>query len=171
MAAPAPLTMHKYETRIGAIPPSPPHPWLGCSPSPPKRARTSSLGESSHLQAHEPPQSPPPPAPPTDNSQVHSLRSMIRRPLFHCGLIAENSNYSGKDLHNEHFYDLSAFAALLELRDSMRLVQRYHLEPFMTQRQFLYPRVVVEFYQIMTSRRDLNPIALHFSINGHERIL
>ena len=31
--------------------------------------------------------------------------------------------------------------------------------------------MVVEFYQTITSRRDRNPTALHFSINGHEEIL
>ena len=77
----------------------------------------------------------------------------------------------GKDLHNEHFYDLTAFAALPELWDSMRPVQRYHLEPFMTPRQFFYQRVVVEFYQTMTYKRDHNPIALHFSIDGRKGIL
>ena len=41
----------------------------------------------------------------------------------------------------------------------------------MTTRQFLYPRVVVKFYQNMTSKRDRNPIALHFSIDGREGIL
>ena len=41
----------------------------------------------------------------------------------------------------------------------------------MTPCQFFYPRVVIEFYQTMTSRRDHNPTALHFSIDGHEGIL
>ena len=96
---------------------------------------------------------------------------MIRRPLFHRGPIVGNSDYSGKDLHNEHFYDLSAFSALLELRDSMRLVQPYHLEPFMTPHQFFYPCLVVKFYQTRTSRRDRNPTALDFSIDVREGIL
>ena len=96
---------------------------------------------------------------------------MIRMPFFHYGLITGNSDCIGKDIHNEHFYDLPAFATLLELRDSMRLMQRYHLEPFMTQRQFFHPRVVVEFYHNKTFRRDRNPIELHFSIDGREGIL
>ena len=41
----------------------------------------------------------------------------------------------------------------------------------MTPRQFFYPRVIVKFYQTMTSRRDHNPTALHFSIDGREGIL
>ena len=57
------------------------------------------------------------------------------------------------------------------LRDSMLLIQRYHLEPFMVPRQFYYPRVVTEFYHTMTSRREANPTALHFSIDGRPGIL
>ena len=41
----------------------------------------------------------------------------------------------------------------------------------MTPRQFFYPHVVLEFYHTMTSRRDANPTALHFSIDGREGIL
>ena len=36
----------------------------------------------------------------------------------------------------------------------------------MTPRQFFYPRVVIKFYHTMTSRREPNPIAIHFSIDG-----
>ena len=53
----------------------------------------------------------------------------------------------------------------------MLLVQRYSLEPFMTPRQFFYPRVVIEFYHLMTSRRESNPNNLHFSIDGRPEIL
>ena len=41
----------------------------------------------------------------------------------------------------------------------------------MTPCQFFYPRVVIEFYQTMTSRRDRNLITLYFSIDGREGIL
>ena len=41
----------------------------------------------------------------------------------------------------------------------------------MTPRHFFYPRVVIEFYHTMTSRREPNPTALHFSINGRPGIL
>ena len=37
--------------------------------------------------------------------------------------------------------------------------------------QFYYPRVVTEFYHTMTSRRNANPTALHFSIDGRPGIL
>ena len=41
----------------------------------------------------------------------------------------------------------------------------------MTPRQIFYPRVIVDFYQTMTSRRDPHPTAIHFSIDGREGIL
>ena len=41
----------------------------------------------------------------------------------------------------------------------------------MTPRQFFYPQVVIEFYHTMTSRREPNPTALHFSIDDWSGIL
>ena len=41
----------------------------------------------------------------------------------------------------------------------------------MVLRQFYYPRVVTEFYHTMTSRREANPTALHFFIDGRLGIL
>ena len=73
---------------------------------------------------------------------------------------------SNKDFHNEHFYDISAFANLLELRDSMGLVQRYSLKSFMTAHRFFYPRVVIDFYLTMTTRGERHTTAIHFTIDG-----
>ena len=53
----------------------------------------------------------------------------------------------------------------------MLLIQQYHLEPFMVPRQYYYPRVVTEFYHTMTSRREVNPTAFHFSIDDRLGIL
>ena len=53
----------------------------------------------------------------------------------------------------------------------MRLVHRYSLEPSITPRRIFYPRVIVNFYQTMTSRQDPHPTAMHFSIDGREGIL
>ena len=36
---------------------------------------------------------------------------------------------------------------------------------------YYYPRIVTEFYHTMTSRREANPTALHFSIDGRLGIL
>ena len=41
----------------------------------------------------------------------------------------------------------------------------------MTPRRLFYPRVVIEFYHTMTSRREPHPTALHFSIDGRPGIL
>ena len=41
----------------------------------------------------------------------------------------------------------------------------------MTLCRYFYPRVVIEFYHTMTSRREANPTALHFSIDGRLGIL
>ena len=93
------------------------------------------------------------------------------RPYFHCSPIPRNTDYSERDLHGEVYYDLPAFTDDPELRDSMLLVQRYHLEPFMTPSRYFYPRVVIKFCHTMTSRREANPTALHFSIDGQPGIL
>ena len=69
------------------------------------------------------------------------------------------------------YYDLPTFVADPGLRDSMLLVQRYHLESFMVSRRFYYPQLVIEFFHTMTSRHEANPTALHFSIDGQRRIL
>ena len=69
------------------------------------------------------------------------------------------------------YYDIPALAADQRFRDSMRLVHRYSLLPFMTPRQFFCPRVVLEFYHTMTSRGVPNQMQLHFSIDGRPGIL
>ena len=74
-------------------------------------------------------------------------------------------------MHNETYYDFPAFAVNPELKDSMRLMQWYSLEPFMTSRWFFYPWVVIEFYHTMTSRRVPHSTIIHFSIDGRERTL
>ena len=166
-AAPA---SRRYHTRVGLTPPSPPHPRPSRRAPPSKRARTSSPRESSSSKPQEP-QSPPHQglvgAPPLDLSPA----SIIRRPLFHCNPIPGNVDYSERNLHYEVYYDLPSFSADPEPRDSMLLVQRYSLEPFMTPRRFFYPRVVIEFYHTMTSRSKSNPTTLHFSIDGRPGIL
>ena len=93
-----------------------------------------------------------------------SSASIIRRPYFQCSPIIGNVDCSVSDVHGEVPYDLLAFAEPPELRDFMLLVHRYSLEPFMTPRRFFYPRVVIEFEHMMTSRREPNPTAIHSDI-------
>ena len=114
---------------------------------PSKRAQTSGPGESSRSRLKPSP----PPAAQSSSPQL-SPASRIRSPLFSCDAIPENVNYRAKDFHGESYYDIPALAVDPQFRDSMRLVQRYSLLPFMTSRQFFYPRVVLEFYHTMTSR-------------------
>ena len=93
------------------------------------------------------------------------------RTLSPCAPIEGNNDYSNKDFHNEHFYDIFAFSNLLELRDSIGLIQCYSVEPFMTPRQFFYPRVVIDFYQTMMFHGGRHPTAIHFTIDGRQGIL
>ena len=157
VGAPVP---RRYHTQVGPIPPSPPHPRPSRRAPPSKRARTSSPRESSSSRPREP-QSPPTQSPVGDLPPDLSPASIIRRPYFHCSLIPRNDDCSERDVHTKIYYDLPAFAEDPELRDSMRLVQMYSLEPFMTSRQFYYPQVVIEFYHKMTSSES--PIRQSFT--------
>ncbi|RVW81545.1 Retrovirus-related Pol polyprotein from transposon 17.6 [Vitis vinifera] len=49
--------------------------------------------------------------------------------------------------------------------------RRYHLEHFMTPREFFHPRVALDFYQSMTTRGVQSPTAIHFSIDGRPGVL
>ena len=137
---------------------------------PSKRARTSSPGESSRSRPTKP-QSPSHQGIAGVPHLDLSSASIIRRPYFHCNPIPGNADCSERDLHAEVHYDLPDYSQEPELRDSMLLVQKYSLEPFMTPRQFFYIRVVIEFYHTITSRREPNPTALHFYIDDRPGIL
>ena len=69
------------------------------------------------------------------------------------------------------YYDIPALTLNQRFRDSMRLIRQYSLLPFMTPRQFFYPRVVLEFYHTMTSRGMASPLEIRFSIDGHPGVL
>ena len=71
----------------------------------------------------------------------------------------------------EPYYDIPALTVDQRFRDSMRLIYRYSLLPFMTPRQFFYPRVMLEFYHTMTSRGVPSPLEIRFSINGRPGVL
>ena len=158
----------RYHTRVGPTPPAPSHPRPAQRAPLPKRARTSGPGESSTSRPRAPPSSP---YQGIAGAPDLSPASIIRRPFFPYSPILGNVDFHGRDFHGEFYYDLLAFAEDSELRDSMLLVQRYHLEPFMAPRRYYYPRVVIEFYHTMTSRHEANPTALYFSIDGRPGIL
>ena len=149
-------------------PPAPSHHRPARRAPPAKRARTSGPGESSTSRSRVPHS---PPYQGIAGAPDLSPASIIRRPFFPCDPIPGNVSCWGRDFHGEVYYDLPEFSADPGLRDSMLLVQRYHLKPFMVPRQFFYRRVVIEFYHMMTSRHEANPTALHFSIDGRLGIL
>ena len=156
----------RYHTRVGPRPPYPVHsrpPW-GAPPS--KWARTSGPGESSRSK----PEPSPPPTAQSASPQL-SPASRIMRPLFHYDPIPGNVDCRAKDFHGEFYYDIPALAVDPRFRDSMQLVKRYSLLPFMTPRQFFYPRVVLEFYHTMKSRVVSNQMQLQFRIDGRPGIL
>ena len=64
--------------------------------------------------------------------------------------IEGNLDCRDRSFHSEICFDVEALRQQPELRDSFRLLQRYHMEHLLTPRQFYYPRVVLDFYQSMT---------------------
>ena len=156
----------RYQTRMGPRAPSP-VPQRRCRRArPSKRARTSGLGKSSRSR--------PEPSPsPTDEGSLPQLSPTlrIRRPMFTSDSIPGNVDLRARDFHGEPFYDLPALTTDPRFKDSMRLITKYSLLPFMMPRQFYYPRVVVEFYHTMTSRGVSSPLELRFSIDGRRGVL
>ena len=133
---------------------------------PSRQARTSGPGESSRSR----PESSPPPADQSSSPQL-SPHTRITRPMFSYDPIPGNVNLRARDFHGEPYYDIPALTADQQFRDSMRLIRRYSLLPFMTPRQFFYPRVVLELYHTMTSRGVPSQMEIRFSIDGHPRVL
>ncbi|RVW90418.1 hypothetical protein CK203_045784 [Vitis vinifera] len=85
--------------------------------------------------------------------------------------IEGNSDCRSRDFHVEAYFDHSLMRQQPELRDSYRLLERYHLIPFMTLPQFFYPRVALDFYQSMTTRGVPVPASILFTIDGRQGIL
>ena len=128
---------------------------------PSKLARTSGQGESSRSR----PELSPPPTDECSSPQL-SPASRIRRPMFTGDPIPGNVDLRDRDFHGEPFYDVPALTTDPRFKDSMRLIMQYSLLPFMTSRQFYYPRVVLQFYHSMTSQGVPSPLELRFSIDG-----
>ena len=134
---------------------------------PSKRARTSGPGESSSSR----PQPSPSPAAEESSSPHLSPASRIIRPIFTWTPIPGNVDLRAKDFHGESYYDVSALTADPRFRDSMRLIAHYSLLPFMTPRQFYYPRVVLQFYHSMTSWGAPSLLELRFTIDDPPGVL
>ena len=151
---------------MGPRAPSLEHPRPRWRALPSKRARTSGPGESSRFR----PESSPPPSEQSSSPQL-SPHTRITRPMFSYDLILGNVNLHAREFHMESYYDIPVLTADQRFRDSMLLIQRYSLLPFMTPRQFFYPRVVLEFYHTMTSRGVPSPLEIQFSIHNRPGVL
>ena len=141
-----PQGFQRYQTRMGPRAPSPVPQRRRRRVRPSKQARTTGLGESSRSR----PELLPPLAVEGSSPQL-SPASRIRRPMFTSNLILGNVDLRARDFNGEPYYDVPPLTMDLRFRDSMRLIRQYSLLPFMTSRQFYYPRVVLEFYHTMTS--------------------
>ena len=133
---------------------------------PSKRARISGPGESSTSRPQ------PSPSLAEESSSPHlSPTSRIRRLLFTGTPDSGNVDLHDIDFHGETYYDVPTLTDDPRFRDSMRLITQYSLLPFMTPRQFYYPRVVLQFYHSMTSRGVPSPLELRFTIDDRSGVL
>ena len=81
-----------------------------------------------------------------------SPEAIIKRLIVIAPPIEGNSDCRARPFHFELYFDIEAMREQPELRDSFRLLQRYHLELLMTPREFFYLRVAIDFYQSMTTQ-------------------
>ena len=163
-----PQGFRRYQTRMGPRAPSPVPQHRARRARPSKRARTLGPGESS---SSRPQPSPVTSAIEATSSPQLSPASKIRRPLFVGNPIPGNVRLHRREFHQESYYDVPALTADPRFRDSMRLITNYSLLPFMTPRQYYYPRVVLQFYHSMTSQGAAGPLELQFSIDDRPGVL
>ena len=135
-----PQGFRRYQTRMGPRAPSSVPQRRVRRARPSKRARLSGSSESS---SSRPPPYPITSAVETTSTQQLSPASRIRRPMYVGHPIPGNTALHARDFHQESFYDVPALRADPRFRDSMRLIEDYSLLPFMTPRQYYYPRVVL----------------------------
>ena len=163
-----PLGFRHYQTRMGPRAPSPVPQRRARRARPSKRARTSGPGESS---SSRPPSSPATSTAEETHSPQLSPASRIRRPMFVGHPIPGNSDIRSRPFQQESFYDVPGLMADPRYQETMRLIERYSLLPFMTPRQFYYPRVVRQFYHSMTSWDADGPVEIHFRIDDRRGVL
>ncbi|WKA06761.1 hypothetical protein VitviT2T_024646 [Vitis vinifera] len=90
----------------------------------------------------------------------------IRRPMVTQPPIEGNLDCRARPFHSELCFDIATFRIQPELKESFRLLQRYHMEHLLTPRDFFYPRVALDFYQSMTTNQVRDPTVIHFTIDG-----
>ncbi|RVW44236.1 hypothetical protein CK203_089464 [Vitis vinifera] len=130
-----------------------------------KRTKFSGPREPSHAPQAEPP---------TEEPRIPvgiPPETVIRRPMIAGPPIEVNLDCRDRSFHSETYFDIEALRQQPELRDSFRLLQRYHMEHLLTPRQFYYPIVVLDFYQSMTTRGLRNPSLIQFTIDGRQGVI
>ena len=163
-----PLGFRRYQTRMGPRAPSLVPQRRARRVRPSKRAHTLGPGESS---SSRPPPSPVASAAEETPSPQLSPASWIRRPMFVGNPIPGNAELHSRPFQQKSFYDVPGLRADPRYQESMRLIKRYSLLPFMTPRQFYYPRVVRQFYHSMTSTEADGPLEIHFKIDDRRGVL
>ena len=126
-----PLGFRRYQTRVGPRAPSPVPQRRVRKARPSKRARTSGPDESS---SSRPPSSPVAAAAEETHSPQLSPASRIRRPMYVGHPILGNADVRSRPFQQESFYDARGLMADPRYQESMRLIERYSLLPFMTPR-------------------------------------
>ena len=96
---------------------------------------------------------------------------VIRRPMVTQPPIEGNLDCRVRPFHSELCFDIATFRLQLELKDSFRLLQRYHMEHLLTPKDFFYPRVALDFYQSITTNQVRDPTVIHFTIDGCHGIM
>ncbi|KAL6319957.1 hypothetical protein AAG906_037033 [Vitis piasezkii] len=157
-------SQRRYPTRRPPTEPVPPADQAKrpASRPPAKRTKFSGPGEPSHAPQAEPP---------TEEPRIPvdiPPETVIRRPMIAGPPIEGNLDCRDRSFHSETYFDIEALRQQPELTDSFRLLQRYHMEDLLTPRQFYYPRVVLDFYQSMTTRGLRNPTLIQFTIDGRQ---
>ena len=163
-----PQGFKRYQTRMGPRAPSPVPQRRSRRARPSKRARTSGPGE---LSSSRPQPSPATSAVEATSSPQLLPASRIRRPLLVENPISGNVRLHRREFHQESYYDVPALMADPRFRDLMRLIEHYSLLPFMTPRQYYYPREVLQFYHSMTSWGAPSPLELRFTIDDRLGVL
>ncbi|RVW29294.1 hypothetical protein CK203_103577 [Vitis vinifera] len=131
---------------------------------PAKKAKFSGPGEPSQAPQAEPP---------TEDSQVPvgiPLETVIRRPMIAGPPIEGNLDCRDRSFHSETWFDIEALRQQPELGFIPFVTEVSH-GASLTPRQFYYPRVVLDFYQSMTTRGVRNPTLIYFTIDGRQGII
>ncbi|RVW63576.1 Retrovirus-related Pol polyprotein from transposon 412 [Vitis vinifera] len=124
------------------------------SSPPPKRTRISGPGESSRA----------PPSPPASTIPGSShLAEVLKRPMIAGPPLPGNTDIRDRPFHDEICMEHETLRLLPELEESYRLLQRYHIEPFMTPRGPRYSRLYAFFH---LSLRTLVPSGIGLSIQS-----